>query len=156
MLERVGLNDAAIVAIEAMGLTSIESFNDLTDDDIPAIIKEIRRRGTPIRQSSQNFLHALRYWVVRQERMQENYLSDDFTDNIMRHALRRWQIASESASNDLIKAPKEFKTSSKWRKFKESFLTFLQHTKGHCDFPLSYVLREEEVLAEDDERPFES
>jgi hypothetical protein len=33
------------------------------------------------------------------------------------------------------------KQNSKWREFSEAFTTFLQHTKGQCDFSLSYVIR---------------
>lgn len=69
LLTRVGLSAAAIVAIAGLGLDYLQSFVDLTDDDIPAMIKKLRRTGTVIRQSSQNFLSALRYWVMHQERL---------------------------------------------------------------------------------------
>jgi hypothetical protein len=69
MLRRTGLNDAAILALEGFGLDSLEAIYDLQEDDIPAITKELRRTGTIIKQSSQNFLQALRYWIMRQERL---------------------------------------------------------------------------------------
>jgi hypothetical protein len=40
LLTRVGLSAAAIVAIAGLALDSLHSFVDLTDDDIPAMIKE--------------------------------------------------------------------------------------------------------------------
>jgi hypothetical protein len=67
MLRCTGLSDAAIIALEGFGLDSLESIHDLTEDDIPAIKKELRRTGTIIKQSSQNYLQALRYWIMRQE-----------------------------------------------------------------------------------------
>ena len=150
MLTRVGLSANAIVAIEGLGLDNLRSFIDLSDDDIPAMVKELRRTGTTIRQSSQNFLSALRYWVMRQERLQQEYSPEDFNDETMRYALRRWQLSLEKTPENLIKALEEFKTNTKWKDFREAFLTFMSHTKGQCDFPLSYVLREHEVLVDDD------
>ncbi len=72
MLRRTGLSDAAIIAFEGFGLDSLESIHDLTEDDIPAISKELRHAGTIIKQSSQNYLQALRYWIMRQERLLPN------------------------------------------------------------------------------------
>jgi hypothetical protein len=59
MLERIGLNGATISALENLGLDHIGSFHDITD--IPSIVKELRRGGTLIEQTSQNSLQALQY-----------------------------------------------------------------------------------------------
>ncbi len=154
MMTRIGLSPAAIAALVDLGLGNINSFNDLTENDIPSIVKELRQGGVLVRQSSQNFLHALRYWVVRQTRLQEEFSSQDFTLDVMRHALERWQLSSEDVPDDLIKPPDDFKANTKWREFRESFLTFMKHTKGHADFPLSYVLREQDIA--DNEEVFET
>jgi hypothetical protein len=77
MLRRTGLNDAAILALEGFGLDSLEAIYDLQEDDIPAITKELRRTGKIIKQSSQNFLQALRYWIMCQERLLRNYATQD-------------------------------------------------------------------------------
>jgi hypothetical protein len=151
MLTQLGLSANAIVAIEGLGLDNLRSFIDLTEDDIPAMVKEFRRTGTTIRQSSQNFLSALRYWVMRQVRLQQEFTPDAFNDATMRYALRQRQLSSEKTPENLIKAPEEFKTNTKWRDFREAFLTFMSHTKGQCDFPLSYVLREHEIILDEDE-----
>ena len=155
LLTRVGLSAAAIVAIAGLGLDYLQSFVDLTDDDIPAMIKELCRTGTVIRQSSQNFLSALCYWVMRQERLSLQYTPDDFTDDKMRYRLRRWQLSTEKVPENLIKTPKEFKSNTKWRDFREAFMTLMSHTKGQCDFPLPYLLREHEVLL-DEHQEFET
>jgi hypothetical protein len=47
------------MALEGFGLDSLEAIYDLTEDDIPAITKELRLTGTIIKQSSQNYLQAL-------------------------------------------------------------------------------------------------
>jgi hypothetical protein len=155
LLTRVGLSAAAIVAIAGLGLDYLQSFVDLTDDDIPAMIKELCRTGTVIRQSSQNFLSALCYWVMRQERLSLQYTPDDFTDDKMRYRLCRWQLSTEKVPENLIKTPKEFKSNTKWRDFREAFMTLMSHTKGQCDFPLPYLLREHEVLL-DEHQEFET
>ena len=151
LLTRIGLNANAIVALDGMGLDALSSFADLTEDDIPAMVKELRQTGTIIRQSSQNFLSALRYWIMRQNRLETQVTPNDFNDLMMRYSLRRWQLSNEKAPENLIKAPEEFKNNTKWRDFREGFVTFMSHTKGQCDFLLSYVLRENEGLPEDED-----
>lgn len=151
MLDRIGLNNAAIAALENLGLDHIGSFHDITEKDIPAIVKELRRGGTLVKQTSQNFLQALRYWVMRQERLQRNYVPEEFTDVVMRHSLQQWQASSDKTPEDLIRPPDAFKQNTKWREFSEAFITFMQHTKGQCDFPLSYVLREDAIDNDENE-----
>ncbi|MFN9980147.1 MAG: hypothetical protein ACK53Y_09550, partial [bacterium] len=46
--------------------------------------------------------------------------------------------------DDLVKGPEDFKASTKLREFSKAFITFLKHTKGQCDFSLSYIIREHE------------
>jgi hypothetical protein len=147
MLRRIGLNDVGITALENLGLDTVDSFHDITEKDIPSIVKELRRTCILVKQTSQNYLQALRYWVMRQERLQHNYTPNEFNDIIMRHSLQRWQASSNTAdklTEDIVKPPDDFKQNTKWRDFRESFLTFMQCTKGRCDFPLSYILREDE------------
>jgi hypothetical protein len=67
----------------------------LTEDDIPSITKELRRTGTVIKQSNLNFLQALRYWTMHQERLLRNYTSQEFTYLVMRVSLQRWCIPTE-------------------------------------------------------------
>jgi hypothetical protein len=97
LLTRVGLSANANVAVEGIGLDALSSFSDLTEDDIPTMVKELQRTGMIIRQSSQNFLSALRYWVIRQDRLEAQVTSNDFKDLTMRYSLRRWQLLIEKA-----------------------------------------------------------
>jgi hypothetical protein len=80
---------------------------------------------------------------MQQEHLQRNYLREEFTEVIMRYSLQQWQASSDKTFEDLVKPPDAFKQNTKWREFSEAFITFMQHTKGQCDFPLSYVLRED-------------
>ena len=80
LLTRVGLSANANVAVEGIGLDALSSFSDLTEDDIPTMVKELQRTGTIIRQSSQNFLSALRYWVIWQDCLEAQVTSNDFND----------------------------------------------------------------------------
>jgi hypothetical protein len=144
MLARMGFNDAAITALENLGLDHIGAYCDITKKDIPSMMKELRRNNVFVRQTSQNFLQALRYWVIQQEHLQVNYLPEQFTEELMRASLQPYQSTLETPSTDLIKSPDTFKEKTKWRDFSEAFTTFMQCTKGQCDFPLSYILRENE------------
>ena len=100
MLHRLDLNDAAILALEGVGLDSLDAIHDLTEDDIPAITKELRRTGTITKQSSQNYLQALCYWIMRQERLQRNYLPQEFTEIAMRTSLQRWKNSTIKTYED--------------------------------------------------------
>jgi hypothetical protein len=156
MLTRIGLSDATITALEDLGLDHVGSFHDLTEKDIPLIVKELRRVGVLIKQTSQNFLYALRYWVMRQERLQINYLPEQFDDVTMHYSLQRWQASCETTPDDLVKPPDSFKPNTKWREFSEAFITFMLHTKGQCDFPLSCILRDHDVPDDAENMDFES
>lgn len=88
---------------------------------------------------------------MHQEPLQHNYQHQEFVDVVMRYSLQWWQALSETTPDDLVKPPGSFKPNTKWREFSEAFITFMQHTKGQCDFPLSYVLREHDVMDENED-----
>jgi len=144
MLQRMGFTQQAIAQLQNLGLTSLEDYCDISEKDVPAIMKELRRGNVLVRQTSQNYLQALRYWVMRKERLQVNYLPQQFTDEVMRTSLQRYQCSLEPPSHDMIKAPEKFKEKMKWRDFSEAFLTYMQRMKGQADFSLAYILRANE------------
>ena len=113
MLQRMGFTQQAIAQLQNLGLTSLEDYCDISEKDVPAIMKELRRGNVLVRQTSQNYLQALRYWVVRKERLQVNYLPQQFTDEVMRTSLQRYQCSLEPPSHDMIKAPEKFKEKMK-------------------------------------------
>ncbi len=57
----MGMSDAAITALEERGLDQMEAFGDISEKDIPSILKELWRNNILICQTTQNYLHALRY-----------------------------------------------------------------------------------------------
>lgn len=130
----------------------MDAFSDITEKDIPSIMKESRRTNVLIRQTSQNYLQALCYWVIKKERLQVNYLPEEFTDAVMHVSLQQYQSSIELISQDLIKTLEMFKEKNKWHVFIESFIMFMQRIKGQCDFSLSYILRDndygEDILRE--------
>jgi len=144
MLGRMSMSNNAITALEDLGLDSMDAFCDITTKDIPSMIKELRQNNILVRQTSQNYLHASHCWVMRQERLQVNYMPEDFDEMEMRESIKRYQTSLEPLSCDLIKKPEIFKEKVKWCDFSEAFTTFMQRTKGQCDFPLSYILRDNE------------
>jgi hypothetical protein len=80
ILMRLGFNAAAITQLENLGMTNLEAFGDISEKDIPSIMKELRRNNILVRQTSQTYMQALRYWVIRRERLQVNFVPEDFTD----------------------------------------------------------------------------
>jgi hypothetical protein len=158
MLERIGLNDAAIAALETLGLDHIGTFHDITEKDIPSIMKELRRCGILVRQTSQKFLQTPSVLGNAPRTIATKLCAKEFTDIAMHCALQRWQATSDKTPEDLVKPPESFKQNTKWREFSEAFITFMQHTKGQCDFPLSYVLRDdyEDDLGENNDIEYET
>jgi hypothetical protein len=144
MLSRMGLGAAAITFLENLGLDAIDAFSDITEKDIPSIVKELQQNNVLVWQTSQNYLLALCFWVMHQEQLHLNYLPEDFTDAIMRTALQWYQASLDPPSNNLIKHPEKFKGKMKWRDFSDFFIMFMHHMIGKCNFPLSYILRDNE------------
>ncbi len=95
MLAQMGFNDAAITALENLGLDHIGAYDDITEKDIPSMMKELCCSNVFVRQTSQNFLQALRYWVIPQERLQIYYLPEHFTEELMRASLQHYQSSLE-------------------------------------------------------------
>jgi len=154
MLGRMGLSVAAITSLENLGLDNIQAFSEITEKDIPSIVKEVRRNNTLVCQTSQNNLHALRYWVMRQERLQVNYTPQEFDEVTMRESFQRYQTSLDITSQELIKPPEKFKDKNKWRDFSKAFFTFMQNSKGQCDYPLSYIFREHDDPDDIDPRDY--
>ena len=77
---------------------------------------------------------------MHQERLQRNYIPQEFNKLVMRDSLQRWKNLTLKAPDDLVKEPESFKQNTKWREFIKCFSTFLKHTKGQCNFSLSYVI----------------
>jgi hypothetical protein len=79
LLTQMDLSAATFASLEDMGLDQVESFSDITEKDIPSIVKELGQNNVLVRQMSQNYLQAICYWVMQQECLQLNYLPEDFT-----------------------------------------------------------------------------
>jgi hypothetical protein len=79
-----------------------------------------------------------------------NYTPQEFGEITMRESFQRYQTSLDTISQELIKSPEKFKDKNKWRDFSEAFFTFMQNSKGQCDFPLSYILREHDYPDEVD------
>lgn len=88
---------------------------------------------------------------MHQDHLQNDVTPDDFDEATMRYSLHRWQMSIKKTPKNLIKAPEEFKASTKWWDFCEAFTTFMDHTKGQCDFPLSCILWDNETPPDIDE-----
>ena len=46
---------------------------------------------------------------------------------------------------NIVKAPAEYKTGSKWKAFKEGAIAYLNRVKGRHDIPLAYIIHDNEV-----------
>ncbi len=55
------------------------------------------------------------------------------------------EAEAAKAPTDLIKTPKPFKKDTKWRPWKESFMTYLYSKSGQASIPLAYIIHEYDV-----------
>jgi hypothetical protein len=59
MLLCMGLSHAAIMALMNLGLDQLDAFCDITQKDIPLMVKDLWRNNVFVQQTSQNYLQAL-------------------------------------------------------------------------------------------------
>jgi hypothetical protein len=75
---------------------------------------------------------------------------EDFTIEMLHQWGEQMKAAADdkSASNKpTIQPPAAFKKETKWRNWKEQFITYLGMKEGHCKAPLTFVIRELEEPA---------
>jgi hypothetical protein len=150
-LIRLGLSAVAACEFTTNGITTLNRLRVLTDDDLGRLIKQIHRdnqgAGLLIPFSSQQFIHAVRFWAGRMHILGNPYEIQDVTEPLAEQwaELMKTEKEAATAPTDLIKMPEAFKKDTKWRNWKESVITYLHSKNGQPSIPLAYILREHEV-----------
>jgi hypothetical protein len=95
-------------------------------------------------------LKAMRYWVLAQRCIGiEAPNVNDFAGEVIEETLARMKADSDQklATEDSdIRKPEKLADLNKWTKFWELFTTYLGRVKGAALTPLSYLVREHEVV----------
>jgi hypothetical protein len=141
-LTRIGFNAQAIAALQANGLDGVRDLINLEAKDVEQILKIVRTGPPPLAVPylAQKKLNIFCFWVTRRNRLGESIEPALFTQAAIETYGTMMAISSAAADEEnIVKAPAEYKTGSKWKAFKEG-----NGVKGKHDIPLAYIIREAE------------
>jgi hypothetical protein len=147
-LNRIGFNAQGIAALQANGLDSVRDLINLDAKDIEQILKIVRVGPPPLTVPylAQKRLNIFCFWATRRNRLGESIEPALFNQAAVETYGSMMAISSASADEDnIVKAPAEYKTGSKWKAFKEGAIAYLNGVKGKHDIPLAYIIRDQEV-----------
>lgn len=144
-LTRMGFNAHSSAALNANGVTAVRDLINLDSNDVEQILKIIRTGPppVPVPYLAQKHLNIFCYWATRHNRLGEALDAALFTIPAMNQYGAMMALSEQAKDEDLIvKPPTEYKTSTKWKAFKEGAIAYLNCVKGKYDIPLAYVIRE--------------
>jgi hypothetical protein len=147
-LSRIGFNAQAIAALQANGLDSVRDLINLEPKDIEQVLKIVRTGPPPLAVPflAQRRLNIFCFWATRRNHLGEAIEPALFTQAAIEIYGTMMSISSASADEEnIVKAPAEYKTGSKWKAFKEGAIAYLNGVKGRHDIPLAYIIREDAV-----------
>ncbi len=161
-LLRCGFNQATADVILAEGIKDLDTLNELEQDDIDRMIKNVReaRRGLPPADvGGVSFpmlpvkrLKALHSWVKERVRTGIVLNAGHWTDAERNAAVARFnieQLRSETQEDNPDK-PGELTDLTKWETFWERFKSYLSRIRGAAKCPLTYVIRDQEAVTAND------
>ena len=147
-LSRIGFNAQAIAALQANGLDGVRDLINLEPKDVEEVLKIVRTGLPPLAVPflAQRRLNIFCFWATRRNRLGEAIEPALFTQSTIETYGTMMSISSASADEEnIVKAPAEYKTGSKWKAFKEGTIAYLNGVKGRHDIPLAYIIREDAV-----------
>ncbi|KAI2502036.1 hypothetical protein MHU86_12439 [Fragilaria crotonensis] len=161
-LGRIGINPATRVAIAENGFVTILDLATVQDEDLDKLPKHLEAWRNPnagpnaqvcIPFVSLTKLKAMRYWVLAQ-RCIGIMAPDaaDFSDAVLEEVLTRMKADKDykKATEDTdITKPAKLTDLVKCIKFWELFTTYLGRVKGAALIPLTYLIRDHEVVTQD-------
>ena len=158
-LERIGFNAQTRAAMVDNGFMTILDLASVQEADLDKLPKHFESWRIPnaapnaqvrIPFVSLSKLKAMRYWVLAQRCIGvASPLADDFTDDVVVEVLARMKADQDykKATEDTdITQPTKLTDIVKWTKFWELFTTYLGRVKGAALTPLTYLIRDHEVV----------
>ena len=101
-------------------------------------------------------LKALRLWIQEKDDAEIDYDIDSFDENECKNILKKLSRKSSSATQNErtkkseVKAPEKFNGKQRnWKTWKAEFEAFLASIRGENNTPLSYIIRDDDELDED-------
>jgi hypothetical protein len=153
LLTRLAFTIEQAQAIIQEGITQPEDLRTYTQGDIKAFFKHLSARNIHAPFAAQHNLQILRYWVEKRIPLNLPVDPELFTVDVRDVWGEKMKAAADdqtdSASKKVsISAPAPFKKDTKWRTWKEQFMTYLGTKYGQCKAPLTFIIREEDDPAD--------
>jgi hypothetical protein len=155
-LARIGINEVTRSAFfSLLGLPNMDGLAMFTKDSIKTLCAQMRdwilkreyeRDGMELSATSERYLVAMASWVKERVMMRLKVKPEDFTldeaqDMAVKLTLKDEAVAA--AKDYKPPMPEKFKTSAKYKNFKEAVQNYLSQLTGIIDVPLVYVIRDE-------------
>jgi hypothetical protein len=149
-LMRLGLTQIVAQAVIVNSIRTLSQLRNLTEDALDRLIKQIHRdnagigAGLFIPFASQQYIHAVRFWVNRMHILGLPYTTDLVTLPLAEvwNETRKLEKEAETVPTDLVKAPEPYKKDTKWCTWKESVENYLHSKVGQAGIPLAYIIQE--------------
>jgi hypothetical protein len=161
-LSRIGINAATRTAIVENGFITIQDLIDVQDKDLDKLPKHLESWRVP--NANQNAqvripflsltkLKAMRYWFLAQRCIGIDTPNvNDFAGEVISETLARMKADSDhklATEDSDIRKPEKLTDLAKWTKFWELLTTYLGRVKGAALTPLSYLIRENEAVTQE-------
>ena len=141
-LVRIGFPAAVARALIAQGIDGTNGLSFMEAGDIKQVVKSLRQDGQVLPVLSIVRLQTMRYWVQKRLRLGLSIDPEEFTLAVAAEWYAKMKAETDESSLEIVVAPEKFKKDTKWREFRDSFITYLQGKKGRDGMPLAYVIRD--------------
>ena len=150
----IGLNEPQRQLLVDQSLTDETTLALLDEDAITDLFS--KRPFTTASIITKMRLKALRLWLQDKEDIDAEYGIDDFTEEECKEMLKKMSRKSSSSSSkdrskkSDVKAPEKFNGKQRnWKTWKAEFEAYLSAIRGENGTPLSYIIRDDDDMTEE-------
>ena len=150
----IGLNEPQRQLLVDQSLTDETTLALLDEDAITDLFSKRPFMNASIIMKMR--LKALRLWLQDKEDVDAEYDIDDFTEEECKEMLKKMSRKSSSSSSkdrskkSDVKAPEKFNGKQRnWKTWKAEFEAYLSAIRGENGTPLSYIIRDDDDMTEE-------
>ena len=128
-LMRLGLSHLAATEFTNNGIINMNRLRSLTEASLEWLIKQILRAGHFIPFTSQQYLHAIRFWANRMHIIGLPYDVNDINEPLAEMWVESMEMEKEAADapTDMVKMPEAFKKDNLINEFLYCYLSMGWH-----------------------------
>jgi hypothetical protein len=155
LINIIGLNEGQRQLLVDQSLTDETTLALLDEDAINDLFS--KRPFTTASIITKMRLKALRLWLQEKEDIDAEYSVNDFDENECKEMLKKMSRKSSSSSvkernkKSDVKAPDKFNGKQRnWKSWKAEFEAYLSALRGDNGTPLSYIIRDDDDMTEEE------